>query len=182
MTGEIFRDPWGIPHLRADGANELARLQGRVTARDRAWQIEVERHRAQGTSAAFLGAEALPWDRFARRVRLADTARRCFTALEREDPESAAWVRAYVAGVNDVLTSDGTVRAPEFARAGLSPGRWEPWTPLAVWLGTHILFAGFPAKLWREHVTTRLGAGAGGGGGAPRPPPPPPPGAGGGRG
>ncbi|CAM5465540.1 penicillin acylase family protein [Streptomyces pilosus] len=160
MTGEIFRDPWGIPHLRADGAHELARLQGRVTARDRAWQIEVERHRAQGTSAAFLGAEALPWDRFARRVRLADTARRCFTALEREDPESAAWVRAYVAGVNDVLASDGTVRAPEFARAGLSPGRWEPWTPLAVWLGTHILFAGFPAKLWREHVTTRLGAGA----------------------
>ncbi|WP_431995141.1 penicillin acylase family protein [Streptomyces griseoflavus] len=160
MTGEIFRDPWGIPHLRADGANELARLQGRVTARDRAWQIEVERHRAQGTSAAFLGPEALAWDRFARRARLTDTARRCFTALEREDPETAEWVRAYVAGVNEVLASGGTASAPEFGRAGLAPGHWEPWTPLAVWLGTHILFAGFPAKLWREHVTTMLGAGA----------------------
>ncbi|MEU5227401.1 penicillin acylase family protein, partial [Streptomyces toyocaensis] len=105
MTGEIFRDPWGIPHLRADSANELARTQGRVTALDRAWQLEVERHRAQGTSASFLGPEALSWDRFARRARLADTARRCFAELERRDPETAAWVRAYVAGVNEELTS-----------------------------------------------------------------------------
>nr|WP_149547821.1 penicillin acylase family protein [Streptomyces marokkonensis] len=237
MTGEIFRDPWGIPHLRADSANELARTQGRVTALDRAWQLEVERHRAQGTSASFLGPEALSWDRFARRARLADTARRCFAELERRDPETAAWVRAYVAGVNEELTSlrdsgaragswtdasagdpagrgngsagpggpggDGAGEAPapsrgagaraggpaggpgargrgpggtagpgdggpgggasaasEFARAGLAPGRWEPWTPLAVWLATHILFAGFPAKLWREHITTHLGADA----------------------
>lgn len=282
VTGEIFRDPWGIPHLRADGVHELARLQGRVTARDRAWQLEVERHRAQGTSAAFLGPEALPWDRFARRARLSDTARRCFTELERRDPETARWVRAYVDGINEVLAPDaagpatgpeptGTAAyaegagrrtdvpvgatgpgltgadgpttpapgpgtaptaadmadsavpvvdtavpgaraadapvadtagsaapvpdtprptdnsadsptrsesptstptaprtgadhghgpAPEFARTGLAPGRWEPWTPLAIWLGTHILFAGFPAKLWREHVTTHLGADA----------------------
>ena len=69
MTGEIFRDAWGIPHLRADGASELARVQGRVTALDRAWQLEVERHRARGTSGSFLGAEALPWDRFVRRAR-----------------------------------------------------------------------------------------------------------------
>ncbi|MFI0952030.1 penicillin acylase family protein [Streptomyces sp. NPDC021086] len=47
--------------------------------------------------------------------------------------------------------------APEFARTGLTPGRWDPWTPLGVWLATHILFAGFPAKLWREHISTHLG-------------------------
>ncbi|MEV8128434.1 penicillin acylase family protein [Streptomyces sp. NPDC085944] len=155
MSAETYRDAWGIPHLRADSAAELARAQGRVTARDRAWQLEVERHRAQGTSASFLGPEALSWDRLARRARLADTARRCFGALERKDPETAAWVRAYVDGVNEGLAEDGT--APEFARTGLAPGRWEPWTPLGVWLGTHLLFAGFPAKLWREHITAHLG-------------------------
>ncbi|WP_199822038.1 penicillin acylase family protein [Streptomyces sp. NRRL S-37] len=237
MGGEIFRDPWGIPHLRAGSANGLAYAQGRVTALDRAWQLEVERHRAQGTSASFLGPEALPWDRFARRARLADTARRCWTELRRTDPETAEWVRAYVSGVNDGLASTGRTdsgpasapggdsgppaagstasgsvstgspakgpvgqgggggpvsgavsagareagsgsaasgsgsagrpaggpvsgAAPEFARAGLRPGRWEPWTPLAVWLSTHILFAGFPAKLWRAHITARLGADA----------------------
>jgi penicillin amidase len=156
MTFDLYRDARGIPHLRAGDVLALARAQGRVTALDRAWQLEVERHRVQGTTAAFLGAEALPWDRFARRARLDDTARRCHAALEERDPETAVWVRAYVDGVNEGLAA-GARRAPEFARTGLAPGRWEPWTPLGVWLGTHILFAGFPAKLWREEVARHLG-------------------------
>ncbi|WP_327696344.1 GNAT family N-acetyltransferase [Streptomyces sp. NBC_00459] len=159
MATEIYRDAWGIPHLRAGDAFELARGQGRVTALDRAWQLEVERHRAQGTSAAFLGAEAVGWDVFARRARLDDTARRCYATLEGRDPETAAWVRAYAEGVNEGL-AQGAVAAPEFAATGLAPGRWEPWTPLGVWLATHILFAGFPAKLWREQVAAHLGADA----------------------
>lgn len=157
MSGAIFRDPWGIPHLRADGMRELARLQGLVTARDRGWQIEVERHRAQGTSASFLGAGELSWDVLVRRARVADTARRCLARLEERDPETADWLRAYVTGVNEGLDGHD---APEFARAGVLPGRWEAWTPLAVWLSTHLLFAGFPAKLWRDHAAARLGADA----------------------
>ncbi|MDV9178920.1 penicillin acylase family protein, partial [Streptomyces sp. W16] len=97
----------------------------------------------------------LPWDLFARRARLDDTARRCFAALERRDPETARWVRSYVDGVNEGL-GEGT-SAPEFAESGFAPGRWEPWTPLGVWLATHILFAGFPAKLWREEAIRHLG-------------------------
>ncbi|MDX3747339.1 GNAT family N-acetyltransferase [Streptomyces sp. AK08-02] len=159
MATEIYRDAWGIPHLRASDALELARGQGRVTALDRAWQLEVERHRAQGTSAAFLGVEAVGWDVFARRARLDDTARHCYATLERRDPETAAWVRAYTDGVNAGL-GEGARLAPEFAATGLAPGRWEPWTPLGVWLATHILFAGFPAKLWREQVVAHLGADA----------------------
>jgi penicillin amidase len=165
----IYRDAWGIPHLRAGSPRELARLQGRVTALDRAWQLEVERHRAQGTSASFLGSDALAWDLLARRARLADTARRCFDALAARDPESADFVRAYVDGVNEGL-AEGAGRTPEFDETGLSVtvpasldqgsapvGRWEPWTPFAVWLSTHILFAGFPAKLWRGHAARHLG-------------------------
>ncbi|ORT57535.1 penicillin acylase family protein [Streptomyces sp. CB03238] len=153
MSIEVYRDTWGIPHLRAADAHELAHAQGRTTALDRAWQLEVERHRAQGTTAAFLGPEAVGWDVFARRSRLADTARRCFDAL---DEPTRTWVCAYVDGVNDGLTR-GARRSPEFAATGLVPGRWEPWTPLAVWLSTHILFAGFPTKLWRDHVVRHLG-------------------------
>jgi penicillin amidase len=154
VAAEIYRDSWGIPHVRACSPGEVARAQGHVTARDRAWQLEVERHRAQGTSASFLGPEALPWDGFARRARLDDTARRCFAALERDDPGTAGWVRAYVDGVNEGLEAGA---GEEFTRVGLAPGRWEPWTPLGVWIATHILFAGFPAKLWREQVTRVLG-------------------------
>ncbi|MFI2202117.1 penicillin acylase family protein [Streptomyces sp. NPDC020192] len=156
MTTETCRDAWGIPHLRASSAAELAYAQGRVTALDRAWQLEVERHRAQGTSASFLGADAVSWDVLVRRARLDDTARRCFAALEGRDPETADWVRRYVDGVNAGLP-EGARRTPEFARADLTPGRWEPWTPLGIWLSTHLLFAGFPAKLWREQAIRHLG-------------------------
>ncbi|MGW6462245.1 GNAT family N-acetyltransferase [Streptomyces rubiginosohelvolus] len=150
---ELFRDDWGIPHLRAADALALARAQGHATALDRAWQLETERHRVLGTSASHLGAEAVDWDRFVRRARIADTARRCFDRLA---PETAAWVTAYADGVNEGL-AEGAAQAPEFAAVGLAPGRWEPWTPLGVWLSTHILFAGFPTKLWREEVARRLG-------------------------
>ncbi|MFK3733647.1 penicillin acylase family protein [Streptomyces sp. NPDC088090] len=156
MSIEVYRDAYGVPHLRAADPAELAFAQGRTTARDRAWQLEVERHRAQGTTAAFLGAAEAGWDVFVRRARLADTARRCLERLEESDPETADWVRAYVDGVNDGL-AEGARRAPEFAATGLAAGRWEAWTPLAVWLSTHILFAGFPTKLWRERVATGLG-------------------------
>jgi len=37
VTSEVRRDAVGVPHLRADDLLELARLQGRVTALDRAW-------------------------------------------------------------------------------------------------------------------------------------------------
>ncbi|MFI8280101.1 penicillin acylase family protein [Streptomyces sp. NPDC085929] len=150
---ELYRDDWGIPHLRAADADRLAYAQGRTTALDRAWQLEVERHRAQGSSAAFLGPESVAWDRFARRSRLADTARRCHEAL---DPDTAAWVRAYVDGVNDGL-AEGAARDERFDRTGHTPTPWEPWVPLAIWIATHILFAGFATKLWRERVARVLG-------------------------
>ncbi|MET9346541.1 penicillin acylase family protein [Streptomyces termitum] len=156
MSIEVYRDAYGVPHLRAGNPRELAFAQGRVTARDRAWQLEVERHRARGTTAAFLGPDETGWDVFVRRARLADTARRCMARLTETDPATADWVRAYADGVNDGLP-EGARRAPEFAATGLAPGRWEAWTPLAVWLSTHILFAGFPTKLWRERVATGLG-------------------------
>ncbi|MFI1227514.1 MULTISPECIES: penicillin acylase family protein [unclassified Streptomyces] len=153
MSARIHRDAHGIPHLWAPDLLELGRLQGVMTARDRAWQIEVERRRALGSSAAFLGPDHLAWDLLARRVRLEDTARRCFTDLS---PETSAWMCAYTEGVNSALAQAADA-APEFAEAGISPGQWEPWAPLAIWLSHHLLFAGFPAKLWRDRVASALG-------------------------
>lgn len=153
VASSTYRDAWGIPHLRASDPSRLAFAQGKNAAHDRAWQIEVERHRSQGTTAAFLGADAVPWDRFARQARLDDTARRCFETLEEE---TATWVSAYVDGV-DAGLERGAAHAPEFAATGLVPEPWQRWTPLGIWLARHILFAGFPAKLWREEVARRLG-------------------------
>ena len=153
MNARVFRDTYGVPHLQAGDPLALVYLQGVNAARDRAWQLELERRRYLGTSAAFLGAEATGWDVFARQARLADTAQRCFESL---DDETREWVTAYVEGVNHALPG-GALRAPEFAQTGLTLEKWEPWAPLGIWLAVHILFAGFPSKLWRTHVAERLG-------------------------
>lgn len=156
MPAETFRDSWGIPHLRADSAEELAFLQGSNAARDRSWQIEMERWRSEGRTAEHLGADGLVWDRFARQSRIDHTARRCFANL---DGGTQRWCAAYVSGVNQAL-QDGSRNEPEFQDTGTTPAAWNPWTPLGVFLVHHILFSTFPNKLWREHVATTLGPGA----------------------
>lgn len=153
MNAKVYRDALGVPHLQAGDPLALAYLQGLNAATDRAWQIELERHRYRGTSASFLGQEAVGWDLLARQARLDDTAQRCYQNLEDDTRE---WLSAYVEGVNHGLPS-GARRAPEFEQTGLEPQEWEPWAPVGTWLAIHLLFAGFPSKLWREHVVRHLG-------------------------
>ena len=44
----IYRDAWGVPHVRGRDLLDVARGQGRVTGRDRTWQLEHLRRRATG--------------------------------------------------------------------------------------------------------------------------------------
>lgn len=156
---ELFRDALGVPHLRAGDELALVEAQGRVTAMDRAWQIEVDRWRAEGRLAERLGPAGLEWDRFARRIRLADTAQRAYDALEDGD---RAWVDAYVRGVNGGLPA-GRAAGVEFETVDDLPGDapdptpWPAWAPLGVFLVAHVLFSPFPNLLWRAHVATTLG-------------------------
>ena len=159
MTARVRRDPLGVPHLWADDVIELARLQGQVTALDRAWQVEHHRWRMEGRTAEHVGVDGLDWDRFARQVRLESTVRRCFEKL---DPETQEWLAAYVEGVNSTL-AEGLSKAPEVRALGLeayaaAPRPWQPWTPLGIFWGIHLLFGTFPSKLFNAHVAERLGA------------------------
>ena len=143
----VRRDAWGVPQLWAPDVIALSRLQGKVCATDRAWQLEVQRWRSEGRLAEHLGPAWVEWDTFARQVRITDTARRCF---ERLDVETAQWVAAYADGVNAGLVEGPG--APEFDDAAVRVGRWDPWTPVAVLLTQHVLFGTLGDKLWRDRV------------------------------
>lgn len=143
----VRRDAWGVPQLWAPDVIALSRLQGKVCATDRAWQLEVQRWRSEGRLAEHLGPAWVEWDTFARQVRITDTARRCF---ERLDVETAQWVAAYAEGVSAGLVEGPG--APEFDDAGVRAGRWDPWTPIAVLLTQHVLFGTLGDKLWRDRV------------------------------
>jgi penicillin amidase len=156
---ELFRDALGVPHIRATDARDLADAQGEVTARDRGWQIEVDRLRSAGRLSELIGEAGLDWDVFARRARIDGTARQAFAAL---DEDTSAFVRAYTAGVRRGMDAAGK-HASEFrvldelfgdARP-LTP--WADHDPLGVLHVAHVLFSTFPHVLWRERVATVLG-------------------------
>ena len=149
----IYRDAYGVPHVRAGSVTDLAHGQGEVTARDRAWQLEWLRRRATGTTEEIFGEPAVEWDRFARATLIAGTAQRAHAAL---GDESRAFVDAYVAGVNAGLHAD----APELLRFGIEPQPWPEWMPLAVFHAQHILFAGLGSLLWSRWAEEVLGADA----------------------
>jgi len=123
---------------------DLAREQGRVTAHDRAWQLTVERLRGEARTGALGGSDA--WDALARDLDIEGTARRGFDAL---DPESQEFFAAYADGVRAGFAEGAT--APELADRA-APGEWQEWTSVAVFLVQHVLFAGFPTKLWAASV------------------------------
>ncbi len=102
MTWRVDRDATGIPHLWADDVLELARAQGRVTALDRGWQVEHLRWRMEGRTAEHVGPAGVAWDTFARQVRLEQTVRRSYEALDDETQS--------VAGCLCVGCRRGTVR------------------------------------------------------------------------
>ncbi len=153
MAG-LYRDAYGIPHLRADSMLDLARLQGQVTARDRAWQIEWLRRRATGTTAEILGEDGLSWDRFSRRMRTVETAERALAACS---DETQAFLAAYVEGLNLGLAEVDPAAVPELAELDIRPVAWETWMPLATFLAQHLLFASIGGLLWKRLAADVLG-------------------------
>ncbi len=150
----LYRDEYGVPHLRAGSVLDLARAQGEVTARDRTWQVEWLRRRATGTTAAAVGEPGVAWDDFSRRMETVGTARRALGACS---DETRAFVASYVEGLNAGLADVDPATVPELARLGIAAEPWETWTPLANFLAQHLLFANIGGALWRRLSVAVLG-------------------------
>ena len=150
----LARDSFGVPHLSADSVLDLAHLQGRIAARDRAWQVEYQRWRAEGRLAERLGPSAVAWDTFARQARVDDTGRQCFEAL---DDQTRTWISSFVDGVNVELPQAfrGT---PEGRALEVEVEPWQPWTPLSIFDVQHLLFSSLGDKWWRRRLVEVLGS------------------------
>ncbi len=151
----IVRDSFGIPHVSGGDVLELAFEQGRATATDRRWQLEIERLRGEGRTSELVGAGGIEWDAFARRARIAETAQEAFASA---DAETQAFVTAYVEGVRAALP---TAPSDELDLLGPAPGEWQPWTPMAIFLVQHVLFGAVGHDVWRRRVRSALGDSAG---------------------
>jgi len=117
----VTTDELGIPHIHARTLRDALRVEGYLHARDRFFQMDVQRRRADGTLMELLGNKALTDDLSIRFLGLREAARREAAALS---PSHRALVEAYTEGVNHWLATNPLPE--EYADLELSQVR--PWT------------------------------------------------------
>ena len=98
----IERDAEGVPTIKGQSRDDLARALGYVHGQDRYFQMDLMRRAAAGELSALLGSALLPTDRELRKHRFRAVAR---STLARLDSIARAQLDAYVAGVNAGLSS-----------------------------------------------------------------------------
>jgi penicillin G amidase len=154
---EVLRDRFGVPHCQAVSEHDAFVAQGFVHAADRLWQLDYDRRRGLGQSAAVIGPAGITGDTLYRRLDLAAGARR---DLGRLSAAARDMLTAYAAGVNAGFQRamlDHAVPGPELERA---PEPWEPWHCLLVYRVRHLTMGSAAAKLWRGVVGRALGPAA----------------------
>jgi penicillin amidase len=113
MRGEaqVVYTAGNVPHVYARDREDLARVLGFVTARDRYFMLDLARRLAQGTLSQLLGDAALSTDAESRATGMTHAAERLLATL---DPEMARVFDAYAAGINAYIARvrDRDVPAP----------------------------------------------------------------------
>ena len=150
---EIYRDAYGIPHVRARTAHDAFFGQGFATAQDRLWHMDHDRRHAYGRWAEYAGEAALSQDILMRRFQLRPSVERDYGAV---NAETRAMLDAYAEGVNSFIQSTEALPI-EYTLVDSEPEPWRPWDCLAVFKFRHILMGVFESKLWRARLVNRLG-------------------------
>lgn len=152
---EVLRDALGIAHIRAGSTADAFFAQGFAHAQDRLFQMELNRRRALGRSAEWLGAGAFGADALARRLDIAGVSQRDWAAL---GDDARAMCSAYAAGVNAFIASDAPL-ALEYQLLDATPEPWEGWHSIAVMRRLGLLMGSVWFKLWRAAALPVAGEG-----------------------
>ncbi len=126
---KIYRDAFGVPHIFAETNRGLFEAYGFTVAKDRLWQLELNRRAARGRLAEIFGPGQVPADRAVRTTGYTDAELDAqFARLNAEEQEI---FNAYFDGINryvsEVVAGDPLNKLPfEFHALGI--GVPAPWT------------------------------------------------------
>lgn len=150
----ISFDRVGIPTIEAKSERDLYFAVGFTHARDRLWQLEVNRRIGRGEMAEIFGPKALDADKFLRTLGIHAAAKR---QLDNFTPTVRGFLQAYADGVNAYVGDSLRARPPEFLILGVQPGRWEPVDSVA-WslMMAYDLSGNWGNELLRFQLASRL--------------------------
>jgi len=144
---EVLSDDHGVPHVFAHSQRDLFFVQGYLHARERAFQMDLQRRIGQGRLSEVLGGAALPADIFLRKLGLWQQALRLWPELDRE---VQSWMIHYAHGVNVGLKRLAPVEC------WLLGHSIEPWTALHSLLWTLVMAFDMGSNWESEWVRWKL--------------------------
>lgn len=140
VSVQVYRDPWGVPHIIAQNDHDLFFASGFVTAQDRLWQMDMFRRAANGQLAQAYGEDLLKADVLARTIGFSRIAK---NILEHASDESRQILQAYADGINALIERKSHHLPIEFSLARYLPEPWEIEDSIAFLrlLGWHLTMA-----------------------------------------
>ncbi len=152
-------DGRGVPHVFAEDERDAFRVLGYLHARERLWQMDVQRRLASGRLSEVLGEAAFNNDLLMRVIGLHRSARNTVSWLERNSPEVYSLLLAYAEGVNAAIEElRSTGRLPmTFKLLNYEPEPWRAedsivWAKYMAWTLT-----GFWYPLLLTYLAIKLG-------------------------
>ncbi len=155
-NASVWYDDGGVPHIQASNERALAYATGYVQARDRLFEMDLQRRLISGHLSEAFGNRTLASDRFHRQLDFEGAAEASWANLK--GTEAGPSLRAYSAGVNRYI--DTRPLPPEFDLLGYEPKRWTPVDTLLIGKQISWSLSGNFADLQRATVRRRLGSDA----------------------
>ena len=98
-TIKIFTDEYGFPHIKGNSIEDVYFGLGFAQAKNRLWQIDINRRIARGMLSELFGERTVESDKFMRRIGHNDFAIKQAKYVE-ENSEYYNLIKAFIAGIN----------------------------------------------------------------------------------
>ena len=139
----LWRDTYGVPIIASQSQSDAWFSLGYVHAQDRLWLMEIVRMAAWGELTSLMGEEAVPLDRWYRRIGFYRNS--IHMAAEISD-ESYTSLHRYVSGINAYLKAHPFRIPPEFILSKYKPYPWKVEDVLAI--GSMLTWLSQPCSLF----------------------------------
>lgn len=119
---DVYRDDYGIPHIKAQDDHDLMFATGYVHAQDRLWQMDIARRAGEGRLSEVFGSATVEYDKLFRTLNLRGVADKI---MEKLHPDSWGMLEAYTEGVNAFIDTHKGRYPIEFDMLRYHPERWD---------------------------------------------------------
>ena len=156
-TITIIWDKRRIPHIFAKNQQDLYFAQGYIHAFDRLWQMEFQTMAAGGRLSEIIGEKALDYDRFQRRIGMAEGAKNTLESYE-NDSLMLPLLKSYSDGVNHYINSLSADKYPiEYKILDYKPEAWDLYKTSLLYMYMSWELSGFTNDLANTNFIKNYG-------------------------